>query len=187
MLNQAWVALFTRFWDKLYQKDWYVFVRRKLPNARFTAQYIGRYTKKPVLAESRIKAYDSKSVSFEYEDKTAKLRKVTTLPVEEFMIRLVRHIPDKHFRQIRYYGFYSNRTRRDDLAKAKLILKQTAGKKLTPLNWRLRRKIQNGGHDPLICHRCKVELVLVKIVYKSRDGPLKEIIFEQASPSAYQL
>lgn len=142
-----------------------------------TAKYIGRYTKRPVLAETRIKAYDGQSVTFEYEDKAAKEYKVTTLPVEEFMIRLVRHIPDKHFRQIRYYGLYSNRTRSVDLPKAKLILKQTAGKKLTPLNWRIRRQDYT-GFDPLICHRCGVELVLVKIVYRSRDGPLKEIIFE---------
>jgi len=150
----------------------------KLSNAYFTVRYIGRYTKRPVLAQTRIKHYDGQSVTFEYQDKTEKIHKITTLPVEEFISRLIRHIPDKHFRQIRYYGLYANCTRKDNLAKARTILKLTSGKHLEPLNWRQRQRQEN-GFDPLICCHCGNELQLTKIVYKSRDGPLKEIIFHE--------
>lgn len=149
----------------------------RLANARFTTKYIGRYTKRPVIAESRIKDYDGRTVTFEYEDKSEQTHRVIQLPIEGFISRLVRHIHDKHFRQIRYYGIYSTRSRKQDLLAARAILLLTAGKQIGSLNWRQRRKAQNGGIDPLICHHCGAELMLVKIVYKSRDGPLKEFSF----------
>ena len=149
---------------------------RRLGNARFTASYIGRYTKRPVLAQTRIKAYDGQTVTFEYEDKAVKEHKLMTIPVKEFMTRLIRHIPDKNVRYIRYYGAYANRTRTDDLAKAQAILKLAEGKRLEPVYWRDRCKWQT-GYDPLTCCHCGSELKLVKLVYRSRDGPLKEISF----------
>lgn len=148
----------------------------RLTNARFTTKYIGRYTKRPVLATSRIKKYEGQTVTFEYEDKTGGVHRLIKLPAEEFIARLVRHIPERGFRQIRYCGLYSTRSRGQDLFIARTILKLASGKKIEPLNWRQRRRVENGG-DPLICHRCGVELKLIKIVFRARDGPLKEIVF----------
>jgi len=149
----------------------------RLANARFTVRYIGRYTKRPVLAETRIKKYDGQSVTFEYHDKATNMHKLVTMPAEEFIARLARHIPDKHFRQIRYYGLYANRGKKNELAKSRIVLKLTQGKKIEPINWRQRRKLQR-GFDPLICGHCGSELQLIKLVYCSRDGPIKEISFE---------
>lgn len=129
------------------------------------------------MSESRIKGYDGAYVTFEYEDKIEKEHKVLTLSVEEFLTRLIRHIHTKHFRQIRYAGIYSSRTRNHDLVAARMILKLEQGGQVYPLSWRERRKRQNGC-DPLVCHHCGAELELVRIVYKSRDGPLDEIIFD---------
>lgn len=149
----------------------------RLANARFTVRYIGRYTKRPVLAQTRIKNYDGQSVTFEYHDKANHEHKLVTMPVEQFMARLVSHIPDKHFRQIRYYGLYASRDKRNDLDKARVILGLTQGKRPEPLNWRERRK-QQRGFDPLVCGHCHSELQLIKLVYCSRDGPMTEISFE---------
>lgn len=149
----------------------------RLENARFTTSYIGRYTKRPALAESRIKGYDGNTVTFEYHDKIEKTRKLISFDWKAFLERLIRHIHDKYFRAIRYAGIYSTKTRKRDLETASLILKVTRGKRPDPLNWRTRRIKQNGG-DPLLCSRCKQEMKLVAIVTRSRDGPLKEIVFE---------
>ena len=37
------------------------------------------------------------------------------MPVMNFIARLIRHIPDRNFKMIRYYGFLSNRTRGEKL------------------------------------------------------------------------
>lgn len=113
-------------------------------------------------------------VTFEYKDKIEKVFKVIALPVEDFIKRLIVHIQNKGFRQIRYYGLYSNRTGSADLLTSRDILKLTTGKHVEPLTWRQRRTIHNSGYDPLICPYCKIELTLVKVAYPSRDGPLIE-------------
>lgn len=151
---------------------------RKLDNARFTTQYIGRYTKRPVLAQSRIKDYDGKYVTFEYEDKTeGQKRKPLRMSVEVFIARLVVHIHEKHFRAIRHYGFYATRTRKEDIALARKLLNEAAKPEVTPMNWQERRR-RSTGYDPLVCHRCNVPLTLVAVAYRSRDGPLKERTFD---------
>lgn len=149
----------------------------RLANARFTVRYIGRYTKRPVLAQTRIKKYDGQLVTFEYHDKAVGEHKLVTMPVEQFMTRLVRHIPDKHFRQIRYYGLYASRGKKGNLNKAMVILRLSQKKRIAPLNWQQRRKLQR-GFDPLVCGHCQSELKLVKLVYCSRDGPMQEVSFE---------
>lgn len=100
-----------------------------------------------------------------------------TLPAEQFIAKIIRHIHDKNFRGVRQAGIYSTRTRKTDLPIARALLKLEQGKHVETKDWRQRRREQN-GYDPLICHHCGSELVLVKIVYKSRDGPMKEITFD---------
>lgn len=150
----------------------------KLPTAKFTAQYIGRYTKRPSVAQSRIKDYDGEFVTFEYEDKHEKVHRLLKLPVLEFIGRLTRHIPEKNFRQIRYAGLYANRSRTHDLLVARTLLCLRQGKPIKSLDWRHRRKLQT-GFDPFVCCHCGSQLKLIKIVYKSRDGPLEEINFDE--------
>lgn len=97
--------------NTLYCKIWYVNIGRKLPNARFTITYIGRYAKRPVIAESRILQYDGYFVLFSYEDQLSSKTFYVRLSVDEFIARLIRHIPDKGFRQIRYAGIFASRVR----------------------------------------------------------------------------
>ena len=168
---------FIAWWDRLWQLKWYVHVGIALASAQFTTYYIGRYAKRPPMAQSRIKDYDGEWVTFEYEDKRTKEHVLTRLLAEAFLALLIRHIPDKHFRQIRYGGIYSTRTRKRDLAVARACLRLEQGKSPIPLGWRERRCREN-SLDPLICPRCGAALTLVKVAYRSRDGPLKERTFD---------
>lgn len=60
----------------------------------------------PAIGMSRIVAYDGETVSFRYKDKKDGQMKIETLRVEEFIGRLVQHIPDEFFKVIRHYGIY---------------------------------------------------------------------------------
>ena len=95
---------------ELYKIIWYVHIGEKLENAEFTTKYIGRYAKRPCISEAKIIGYDRerKTVSFRYRDKHTNTEKTETMPVMEFIGRLVRHIPEKNYRMIRYYGIYAN-------------------------------------------------------------------------------
>ena len=91
--------------NKLWSLSWSAYIGASLVDPRFSIQYIGRYTKKAVMAEDRIVFDDGKIVRFSYKDyangaKTSYM----TLKVYTFIGRLIRHIPDKHFPMIRYTG-----------------------------------------------------------------------------------
>lgn len=78
-------------------------------NVKQQLGYIGRYMRRPAIDVSRIEAYDGEMVTFRYRDKTDGEEKMETIFVEEFIGRLIRHIPDENFKTIRYYGVYSRR------------------------------------------------------------------------------
>ena len=70
-----------------------------------------RYAGRPAMAESRIISYDKDSdkVSWWYDDHTTGERITVNETGRELLGKMFIHIPDKNFRMVRYYGFYSNK------------------------------------------------------------------------------
>ena len=97
---------------KTYQNGFYVYAEQKLLNAKKAARYIGRYIRHPAIAESRITNFDEKAntVTFWYTQNGKRIE--TTITALEFIDKLVKLIPDKNFKLIRYYGAYSRKTRK---------------------------------------------------------------------------
>ena len=78
-----------------------------------------------MLAEYRITHYDPVRgiVRFAFQDyaqggKTS----YKTLPVQAFIGRLIRHVPDKHFKMVCYAGLFATRWREHYLAYARQLL-----------------------------------------------------------------
>lgn len=165
----------------LWKIVWYVYIGEKLDNAVYTAKYIGRYAKRPCLSETNITDYDpiAKTVTFAYRDKIEKIDKQLVLSADEFIGRLVRHIPEKHFRLIRYYGIYANAVKNElmPLLLAQIAALYTIAKLMFApkrKTWR-ELKIEATGIDPLVCPNCKVQMDLISIACRTRDGPLKTV------------
>jgi len=95
---------------KKHPEGFYVYAKCRVTKPRRIAAYIGRYLRHPAIAESRISDFnvETNMVTFWYEEKGGK--KFVTLSALEFIDRLVRLIPDKNLKLIRYYGLYSRRT-----------------------------------------------------------------------------
>ena len=160
----------------LFSVSWYIHVGEKLDNADYTVRYIGRYAKRPSLSEAKIVSYDGKFVVFEYKDKLTKEMTRIRLTVDEFIGRLVRHIPEKGFRMIRYGGFYSNRTKTKKEKLRAVLPKQFRGefrfKETIAQTWR-ERIAQKFGNDPLACPKCGEVMKLAEIAYRARDGTMR--------------
>lgn len=156
-----------RLKQQLSRIKWYVYVAQQLLIAVVTTNYVGRYTKRPPLAEARILDYDGQLVTFCYEDwNEDKTRKNMTFSVEYFITRLIQHLPPKHFRLIKHYGLLHNRQRGKYLP----ILKQLFGQIKTYIQkttWRIRQKLFKKT-DPLLCPKCKREMKPVEIAFWSR-------------------
>jgi len=107
-----------------------------------------------------------------------------TLPVHDFIKRLISHIPDRYFRVVRYYNWLSNRTRGKLLLFVYQKLKQIV-KKTDKLSWR-ELIIKSFGKDPLLCQVCKKTiLTLVDQVYTHNIQQLISKHPKVADPNCY--
>lgn len=128
------------------------------------ARYIGRYVKHPPIAESRIKAYDGKQVTFWYKDTRTKQKVTITMDKFEFVHRLLSHVPEKNFKIVRYFGIYSRRGykhRQMEFSDEEAILIKRS--------WR--DEIKRSFHyDPLKCPNCGTEMELVEICFEGSES-----------------
>jgi hypothetical protein len=153
--------LFQKIWDDNPEGFVIYGPPNKKGNGTVEAQvgYIGRYMRRPAMALSRIVNYDGETVTFKYFDKTEQKEKQETITVEEFISRIIKHIPDEQFKTIRYYGIYSRRGKKfaDKLMEAYLRVRKRSvvrQKKQVRIGWREKLK-EFTGKDPLECSRCK--------------------------------
>ena len=56
--------------------------------------------------------FDDKAVAFYYIDTKTKRKIDVVMKIEDFMLALLQHIPDRQFKMIRHYGTYSRRTKK---------------------------------------------------------------------------
>jgi hypothetical protein len=141
-------------------KGFYVYAPKQVGNVKKQLAYIGRYIRRPAIAVERIQAYDGEDVIFSYHDKTDNKEKTEKVTVEEFITRLIRHIPDEQFKTIRHYGVYSRRIKskcKEMVAvwqeKVKKVIVQVK-RIIQRRTWGQRLKDQT-GKDPMVCPKCE--------------------------------
>jgi hypothetical protein len=154
-----------------YPQGFYVHAEPKVKQAAGLSRYIGRYIRHPAIADSRIVAYDGQTVTFFYEQRRGQGQKhkiFQQLPVLEFIHGVVRHIPPKPFKMVRYYGLYAP-------CKAKKLrekmgrLAQALGRAIYRLGWRQRIR-RDFKRDPLRCPRCgQAEMALFSLTIRAGD------------------
>jgi len=85
----------------------YVRAKPNLCTPDITIKYISRYLGRPVIATSRIDDYDGENVTFHYTRHEDNKTVTETIPALDFIQKLIVHIPEKHFKMLRYYGVYA--------------------------------------------------------------------------------
>lgn len=91
------------------EHGFYVYAKPNECKPSKVIKYIGRYLGRPAIATSRIDSYDGKDVTFHYNHHEDDAYVEETVPAMDFIRRLIRHIPEKHFKMIRYGGLYARR------------------------------------------------------------------------------
>lgn len=124
------------------------------------ADYISRYASHPPIAESNILSLDEEThqvtwVYTPHEDPAHPIK--ITEPVFSFIRKLIRHIHDYRFHQLRYYGFYANRSLRS-AHKVKMVSAISIHIAQSRLKWRI-LLLKTFKFDPLICY-CGSKMVL---------------------------
>lgn len=155
---------FVSWTSQFYKNTWVVHLNKQTDNMKANIEYLGKYLKRPPIGKTRIIAYNGSTVTYKYLDHYTDTVETMTLPVLDFISRLISHIPDKNFRNIRYYGFLSNKHRGKLLPVVYKLLdmKESFIKKVyTP--WRNMIKTTY-NYDPLKCPFCKTVMILQNIV-----------------------
>ena len=111
-LPEGWQA----FLDKLYSIDWCPYIKETFNGYGNAINYLGRYTHRVAISNSRITDMTDDTISFWYKDYADNnARKEMTLSHEEFIRRFLMHVLPHRFQKIRYYGFLSNGSKNRNL------------------------------------------------------------------------
>lgn len=155
---------------KKYKDGFYVNAQRDLTNIKQASKYIGRYLARPAIAEYRITNYDGKNVTFWYENKQPKEKRIVTVDVLEFIGKIIQHIHPKGFRVVRRYGLYSRSKNKLSIEIIKLynFMKQRNINEIIDRKIKLRksfkdRLIETFGVNPFKCTKCNSDMVLWEV------------------------
>ena len=155
-----------------HKEGFYVYAKPNKCDPTTVVKYIGRYLGRPVIASSRIDKYDGDSVTFHYNRHEDNKYVEETLPVMDFIQRLIQHIPEKHFKMIRYGGIYARHRDSDKkLHRAISREKQPFYKGFN--KWRT-AILSSFGYDPLKC-QCGTTMLFLELYFKHKRVSLEQM------------
>jgi hypothetical protein len=134
---------FDQLLARIAAKNWNVYAKPSFGNGEHVLQYLGRYTHRVGIANSRLLDVTPTSVTFR-----TKGNGVATLAPVDFLRRFVRHVLPDRFHKIRHLGLHASTSQRE-LAHVVLGAAPIA----RPLSWRDRLK-KLTGLDLCTCPRC---------------------------------
>ena len=155
-----------------HREGFYVYAKPNKCDPKTVVKYIGRYLGRPVIATSRIDQYDGDFVSFHYNRHEDNACVEETLPVMEFIERLIRHIPEKYYKMIRYGGIYAGH-REIDKKLHRVISREKHSIYRSFNQWRT-AILFSFGYDPLTCE-CGTTLLFLELYFNHKRVSLEEM------------
>lgn len=160
-----------------HKNGFYVRAKPNKCNPSMVIKYIGRYLGRPVIATSRIDSYNGDFVTFHYNRHEDGKLINETLSALDFIARLTQHIPEKHFKMIRYYGIYARHKKSDHYLR-RAISKEKHTILLSFNRWR-DCILHSFGYDPLKCPNCGKTMLFLELYFNHKPVPLHEL-YEKA-------
>lgn len=165
-------ACFHELLSRLRHKPWVVYSKAPFAGPEKLLDYLGRYTHKVAISNSRLISCAGGVVRFHYRDRAdGDQRKIAEVPAEEFLRRYMRHVLPKGFLRIRHYGVLANRRKGELLERCREHLgaaKPEPPAKKSPAEWILKMT----GVDVTRCPNCGGQTLKRAEVPppRSRDG-----------------
>jgi hypothetical protein len=115
--------LFGNLLNQCYARDWYTYTKKTFSGPLAVVQYLGRYTHRIAISNTRIVSMDEHTVTITVRDyKCSSQTKTLTLEGVEFIRRFLMHILPKGFVKIRHYGLLANRNKKTKLRLIPLMI-----------------------------------------------------------------
>jgi len=120
---------FRQLKKRLYVNKWVVSIRESIQHPEHVIDYLGRYTHRVAISNSRIQSVKDGKVTFTYKHRETNEKRKTTIGAVEFIKRFLRHALPKRFVRIRHYGFLSNRNKERNLSMVRQLIGVSSKKK----------------------------------------------------------
>jgi len=134
--------------------EWVVYAKPPFAGPDAVLAYLGRYTHRVAIANSRLTRLEDGDVDFTWKDyRDSSKTKVMTLSADEFIRRFLLHTVPDGFHRIRHIGFLANGHRSGKLALCRALLAAPTPEPRTAEQYRERvRRLT--GHALDICPDC---------------------------------
>jgi hypothetical protein len=140
---------------ELYSKNWNVYVKKPLAGPESVVRYLGNYTHRVAISNSRIVRVAEGKVSFRWKDYRKGIKyQLLTLDAQEFIGRFMRHILPCGFYKIRYYGLLAAANGNKKMQCVALLKQAIHVPLLQGLSVKQVLQLLT-GKDPNTCPKCK--------------------------------
>jgi len=144
---------FLDFLGTCYLKEWVVYCKPPFKSAASVVDYLGRYTHRVAISNSRIENFHNGQVTFKWRDyKDGNRWKAMAVSAFEFIRRFLMHVLPAGFMKIRHYGLLANRDKTKRLALCKVLTQTPMIAKVKASSLDLLSKML--GRDLSICQHC---------------------------------
>ena len=148
-------AAFAALLKPLRKAPWVVYAKRPFGGPAKVLEYLGRYTHRVAIANSRLVDMTDGRVSFLWKDyRHHDKRKVMTLDADEFIRRFLLHVLPNGFHRIRHYGYLANGHRAAKLGQCRQLLAAPAPQDTGVVGDYRLRYLQLTGRSLVICPCC---------------------------------
>jgi len=150
--------------------EWVVYAKPPFAGPDAVLAYLGRYTHRVAIANSRLTKLTDDAVDFTWKDyRDQGKTKIMTLGADEFIRRFLLHTVPDGFHRIRHIGFMANGHRTEKLALCRTLLAAPTPKPAEPESYRDRTQ-RLTGHALDICPDCGADLCRAATQRGSHSG-----------------
>lgn len=176
----------TAFLKKYDTQNWIVGINLDIEDTQHLIGYCGRYLRRACLSEYRLISIEKDFILFGFKDykntprgeKT--IESVKTMSATAFLDTLLKHVPDKGFVGVRYYGIYANACKAlDKCQKLPASTHNTPPNKSTEATQNESDKSdltlyrESAQCDILFCTNCEVYR---QLIYSSLNGQIFKVV-----------
>ncbi len=157
-------AVFQTWLHSLHQRKWVVYAKPPFGGAAQVYRYLGRYTHRIALSNSRLLSLEEGRVRFQYKDYADGERsKQMMLSAEEFIRRFLLHVLPKGFVRIRHYGLLASPNVQTKLKRCQWLLGPASAGSPEPDEKTPPREhpLEALRSEPPCCPRCGGPLTLI--------------------------
>jgi hypothetical protein len=143
-------------------KSWVVYAKKTFRRADHVLAYLGRYTHRVAISNSRLVDVRDDAVTFRTKD-----GKTVTLPPVTFLRRFIQHVLPESFHKIRHYGLYSGALARSgallDRARQHLGPTESSSSDATQSEDSAEQLLRLTGRDVRRCRRCGGQVISIRV------------------------